>query len=131
MSGMQWYTPYSKGEVFRHLFPKNLEALTRKMAATGAKIVFFSGDIHFTEVSRVPATNLGYETREITSSAMHSDSIPILHWALKNPERLNVTSFFNFVTIDTNLDETALHMDIKAFSSWRTPLFKTAFALEL
>lgn len=78
-----------------------------------APIVFSSGDIHFSEVMRIPADRIGYETYEITSSSMHSyrgDG-----W--ENPMRIPgaVTTEYNFLVMDSKASSNALDIKVESF----------------
>lgn len=78
-----------------------------------APVIFSSGDIHFSEVMRIPKERIGYETYEITSSSMHSyrgDG-----W--ENPMRIPgaSTTEYNFLVMDTTVKEQALDINVKSF----------------
>ena len=65
-----------------------------------AKAIFISGDRHYSEISEVPQGYLGYKTHEITASAMHSYTFPMMLAANKNKYRLMGTAKENFVVLD-------------------------------
>ena len=44
-----------------------------ELADSDAKVLFLSGDRHFTEIMEIPAEVLGYQTYEFTSSPVHSN----------------------------------------------------------
>jgi alkaline phosphatase D len=131
LNGIQWFSPYKKGEGFMHQFPQHFSSLMSKVRDTGARIVFVTGDIHFSEIMKIEADFLGYETREITSSAMHSDSFPGMHLFMKNPRRMDATSSANFVMIDSTVSSSSLslHIESHGFVPWA--LMKQDFSLPL
>lgn len=88
-----------------------------------APIVFSSGDIHFSEVMRIPADRIGYETYEITSSSMHSyrgDG-----W--ENPMRIPgaSTTEYNFLMMDSRAaSDKTLDIQVESFGLAEKSYFK-------
>ncbi len=66
-----------------------------------SKIVFLSGDTHFSEIQKIEPDYLGYGTLEITSSSIHSMGMAG-HQYLKpfNPRRVTSTGSHNFVLLE-------------------------------
>lgn len=52
--------------------PTEFTLLMKQLRQIKAPVVFGSGDIHLTEVCKIPKEKMGYETFELTSSSMHS-----------------------------------------------------------
>lgn len=59
-------------ETFEGNHSEHFVKFINELKTVSTPVVFSSGDIHFSEVMRIPAERLGYETYEITSSSMHS-----------------------------------------------------------
>ncbi|MCC6137366.1 MAG: alkaline phosphatase D family protein [Bdellovibrionaceae bacterium] len=83
-----------------------------ELKTVAAPVVFSSGDIHFSEVMRIPAERIGYETFEITSSSMHSyrgDG-----WA--NPMRIPgaLSTEYNFLVMDSKASANTLDIHVKS-----------------
>lgn len=72
INGSQWFSDTGVGESFNHDHHVNFLYLLNNLKSLGKKVVFISGDVHFSEILKVPENLLGYQTYEITSSAMHS-----------------------------------------------------------
>jgi len=81
-----------------------------------APIVFSSGDVHLTEIMRIPKERLGYETFEVTSSAMHS----YLGDGWDNPLRIpeSYVREFNFVMIKSTPTANGFKLNTQ---SWGIP----------
>jgi alkaline phosphatase D len=61
-----------KGSSYQQYSAEELEHFFSVVKNWNAPLIFGGGDLHFTEVSKVPKDYLGYETFEIISSSMHS-----------------------------------------------------------
>lgn len=59
-------------ETFEGNHTGHFSKLMNDLKKVPTSVVFASGDIHFSEVMRIPKERLGYDTYEITSSSMHS-----------------------------------------------------------
>lgn len=79
--------------------PENFKLLLNDLKTVKAPVVFGSGDIHFSEIMKIPAHQIGYETYELTSSSMHSYT----YSGWDNPLRLEgaFTKEFNFMIIES------------------------------
>lgn len=132
INGMQNFFTYKKGEGYNTSFPADFAQFLQKIKSTSRKVTFLSGDIHFSEILKIESDILGYETREITSSAMHSDSIPGIELVVKNKRKIKATGFWNFVMLDiTPPTEQKTYMEYKA-KSWGgfpLPLWTESFRL--
>ncbi len=65
------------------------------------KVIFASGDVHFSEISKIESAMLGYQTYEITSSAVHSKCFPGLDKISKHPRRMMCTTMPNYILVDS------------------------------
>lgn len=63
---------FKKKESFEGDYPNHFQKFLKDLKDLKVPVVFGSGDIHFSEVSRIEKEALGYETYEITSSAAHA-----------------------------------------------------------
>ncbi|MES2768882.1 MAG: hypothetical protein V4596_07020 [Bdellovibrionota bacterium] len=98
MEGSQFFQGQRKGnECYILDAPQECELFRKKISQLNSPSVFAAGDVHFTEVNKLPKDYFGYNTVEITSSSLHSmakSSLP------KNPTRLYGEGAENFVVID-------------------------------
>jgi phosphodiesterase/alkaline phosphatase D-like protein len=105
---------------FKEVFETNHNAhfvkFIEELKAMKIPVVFSSGDIHLTEIMRIPKERLGYETYEITSSSMHS----YIGSGWDNPMRLpeSYVKDYNFVMVNSEVQAGGLALDLK---SWGLP----------
>ena len=95
-------------ESFMIDYPQHHKKLIEDLKSVSSPIAFLSGDVHFSEIMRLEKEILGYETYELTSSPLHS----YLFRANKeqdeffaNPRRVEAVKEYNFLFIDSFLDE--------------------------
>lgn len=100
-------------EAFEANHNKHFIKFIEELKSIPSPIVFSSGDIHFSEVMRIPKERLGYETYEITSSSMHS----YRGSGWENPMRIEgaFTREYNFLTIDSKVANHGLDMKVESF----------------
>lgn len=99
-------------ECFEANHPKEFVDFISQLSSVQTPVVFGSGDVHISEIMRVPPERLGYETFELTSSSMHSYAGE--GW--DNPMRLDgtFTPEFNFMMIRSQATSaTALSIDVR------------------
>lgn len=65
------------------------------------KVLFASGDVHFSEVSKIETAMLGYQTFEVTSSGLHSKCFPGLDKISNHARRMMCTTNPNYVLVDS------------------------------
>lgn len=98
MEGSQFFQGQRKGnECYLLDAPEECELFRKKISQLNSPCVFAAGDVHFTEISKLPKEYFGYNTVEITSSSLHSmakNSLP------QNSARLHGEGKENFVMID-------------------------------
>ena len=99
-------------EAFEANHPAEFVTFIDELRQIAAPVVFASGDIHISEIMRVPADRAGYETFEITSSSMHSYTGS--GW--DNPMRLEgaYTNEFNFLLIQSQARPGELNIGVKS-----------------
>lgn len=132
ITGSQFFGAYLKKDSLEGDYRHQLFQLTETLKSIDSQFVFVSGDTHFSEVMRIEPEVLGYETLEITSSSVHSFTLPGMH-ALRrsNPRRVDgmVTSTHNFVTLDWEIEHPS-YLTVSA-TGWRGQnLFTSTFNLE-
>lgn len=99
-NGSQFFGAYLGKESFESDHAANFEDLRRKLSRLSSKVVFGSGDVHFSEIMDIEENFLGYKTVEFTSSSIHSHSFPGHQFRAKNPRRRDSTSKYNFMIFD-------------------------------
>lgn len=78
MNGSQYFPQKRRKETVSGNHPVQLKGFLRelKKLQTNSRVIFVSGDVHFSEVSNIEKELLGYGTFEITSSSIHSINFP-------------------------------------------------------
>ncbi|MBO9666287.1 MAG: alkaline phosphatase D family protein, partial [Bdellovibrio sp.] len=69
------------------------------------KVIFASGDVHFSEISKIESEQLGYPTFEVTSSSMHSRCFPGLQHIALNRRRIVSTTKRNYILVDSSAND--------------------------
>lgn len=115
VNGNQFLNSKKSGskESFEGNHPLHFRRLMEDLAKVKTPVIFASGDVHFSEIMRVPAKRgLGYDTYEITSSPMHSYAVE--GW--ENPLRLQGAQSleFNFLMIQSRVQEGALFATVRS-----------------
>ena len=98
MNGSQFFGTPVLTEVVESDYPAEFSHVTTQLARIPAPVAFASGDVHFYEINRIDPSILGYETREYTSSLIHSLSFGPVD--LITPTRLALTRRHNFMVFD-------------------------------
>lgn len=98
LEGSQFFQGQRKGnECYIMDAPEECDLFASEISSLNSPSVFAAGDVHFTEVSKIDKSILGYETIEITSSSLHSYIKTTLP---KNPTRIDGAPKENFVIVD-------------------------------
>lgn len=105
--------------------PEHFKLLLEELKKVHAPVVFASGDIHFSEIMKIPADRIGYETYEVTSSSMHSYT----GTGWDNTLRLNgaFTREFNFMMVTSEKLADGLNIGVESWGIDSKPYFKSQF----
>lgn len=101
MNGTLFFGGYLSGESFEKDHNENFKQVIKQISQIEAPVTFVSGDVHFSEVMKIEASLLGYETQEFVSSSIHSTYMPGMHLRNKNPRRLKAVTTHNFMVFET------------------------------
>lgn len=116
MNGSQFFPHVIWKESVAGDHREQLNGLVRNLRKTGRKVVFASGDVHYSEVSRLEPEILGYETFEITSSSIHSTSFPGFPHLVPNSRRILGEGSRNYVMVKCSQDGNPMHYKLASFS---------------
>lgn len=99
-------------ETFEGNHATHFTKLIEDLKHISTPVVFSSGDIHFSEIMRIPQERLGYDTYEITSSSMHS----YRGSGWENPLRLPGASTleYNFLVITSKPEPAGFNLNVKS-----------------
>ena len=72
LNGNQIFGRYNKGEAYEKKFEPSFVPFVELIRSIRAPVLFVSGDVHYSEILKLPADILGYTAYEITSSSLFS-----------------------------------------------------------
>jgi phosphodiesterase/alkaline phosphatase D-like protein len=72
ITGSPFYGRLQKTASYQVNAPEEFEYFKQKMRGWGVPAMFIAGDLHYSEVSSIAKSEVGYDTVEIVSSCMHS-----------------------------------------------------------
>lgn len=84
--------------------PEQMQGFLQELRRLSTKVVFVSGDVHFSEISEIEPDVLGYRTYEITSSAIHSQNYPGFPDVIPNRRRIASTGKNNYVLLEVGAE---------------------------
>lgn len=121
VNGVQWFAPYKKSDSYSANLKDNFDKMIARIKASGKKVIFISGDIHFSEIMELEPEVMGYKTYEVTSSAIHSGWAPGFHLLFPNKRRIEATSARNFVIMDHKIQNKNWDIETTSlgFVAWR------------
>lgn len=90
----------------------SLERLRQLMKNKGKPCALWSGDIHASQVQRIPSEIFGFETYEFTSSAMHSTDAMFIHRRSPEDGQLFYQGSQNFLYADVWMDTNKMHLSV-------------------
>lgn len=108
-------------ESFQSNNPIHFKLFIEEVKKASSPVVLASGDIHFSEIMKIPNQNFGYDTYELTSSSMHSYTSK--GW--DNPLRIPTafTKEFNFMLIKSTNHNNSLKLSVQAWGLENKPYF--------
>lgn len=115
-------------EVMQGNHPAEFKLFTEELKQYKNIFVFATGDIHFSEIMKIPTNIFGLSTYEITSSAMHSTRSQ--GW--DNPLRVEgmTTMEYNFMVIKSHAHPQILALDINSIGANGNSYFKGHFEVK-
>lgn len=119
LNGSQFFPQLIFKESVSGDHPEQFNAVLEKIRKTGRRVLFASGDVHYTEISKIESAVLGFETYEITSSSIHSYKLPGLPGVSRNPRRVQSTGEHNYVLIDSQTVDAGCHARVESRSARR------------
>ncbi|MCO5142100.1 MAG: alkaline phosphatase D family protein [Oligoflexia bacterium] len=120
MNGSQFFPHVMWKESVAGDHPEQLKGFVKNIQSTGRKVIFASGDVHYSEISRIEREILGFETYEITSSSIHSKSVPGFPHLVPNPRRVASVGKRNYILVDCNIGGNSNRFKVTSFSPGRT-----------
>lgn len=116
LQGSQWTAPYGNTESFKKTHPIAFKETFQRLSQLKSQFILCSGDVHFSEVSKIDKSLLGYSTFELTSSSFHSRSVPGYNLVFKNPNRVKGTSTNNFLMVHSEYQGEKIAGEVQCFN---------------
>lgn len=131
VNGSQYFGGYHKFESYEGNFPQSFEAVLKRLAGVPRPIVFVSGDRHLAELMRIEPEILGYETYELTSSAIHAKTYKDAWKDTPNRRKLEGASgVLNYMLVESVAEPKAAAFSVTAFGPGKKVLFSRKLAVK-
>lgn len=117
MNGSQFFPSIPWKESVSGDHPVQFSGLLQELKSMSSKVIFVSGDVHYSEISRIEAGSLGYETYELTSSSIHSKNIPGTPDIIPNDRRIAGTGKRNYLLVETSVAENPDYLNTHSFKT--------------
>ncbi len=109
-------------ETFIGDHPVQFERFLKDVKGSKSTTVFVSGDVHFSEISTVEKSFLGYPTFELTASPYHSYIFGGKSW--ENPRRIAASKEHNFMLVEADMQGNGIKANVKAIGAATDALFE-------
>lgn len=127
MNGTQFFTQLPFVETMAGQHSRNFAGLIEQLRLSRSRVIFVSGDVHFSEISEIEPSLLGYPTLEITSSSMHSRSFPGTPLIAPNRRRVACTGQRNYILVESSAAGASGQMTVSSRSGYGTVNFCRSF----
>ena len=104
--------------------PVQFQALLKELTMLSSKVIFITGDFHYSEISEIEASGVGYRTYELTSSSVHSKGLPIPTGFVLNPRRITSTGDRNYILVDAKANGLGALFQATSYSATGQVLFQ-------
>lgn len=129
VNGVQFFPKIFWKESLSQNGPKSLKELTNFIRDTKSKVVFVSGDMHYSELTKIRSSVLGYTGYEITSSSMHTSCPWGAFHLVPNSGRMAATTRRNYVIVNTQQNGTELEVNLESRSKSNRVNFHYSFKI--
>jgi hypothetical protein len=103
---------------------KQFYGFLKELKTVSSKVIFVSGDVHFSEISEIEEDLIGYKTYEITSSSIHSPCFRGAHHFFANSRRMIATCLRNYILVDSKSQGLGVKMKVTSYDSEGDALFQ-------
>ncbi len=124
INGSQIFPSFLMRESMSAHHPASFQGLIQTLKTNSSRVIFITGDIHYSEISQIEAQTLGYRTYELTSSSIHSKGLPVSPGFILNPLRIASSGERNYLMIDTKADGMGAHLHATSRSTQGQILFQ-------
>ena len=124
IGGDQFFGGYHRFDSFEGSHRVAFTSFLAKLKTLPTKVVFLSGDRHITEIMRIPAAHLGYQTYEFTSSPIHAKLYPGRWDKIPNPRQIAAGEMqHNFMLLELSHSQARLHLQAASYTQGGKQLF--------
>ena len=124
IGGDQFFGGYHRFESFEGNHRAAFRRFLAKLKTLPTKVAFFSGDRHITEIMRIPATHLGYQTYEFTSSPVHAKLYPGNWKEVPNPRQIAAGELqHNFMLLELSRPQAELRLQATSYTHGGKQMF--------
>lgn len=116
LNGSQFFPKVFWRESLSRDHQGQLQQLITELSRVSSKVLFVSGDVHYSEISRIEPEVLGYQTYEFTSSSVHSRHFPGAPGIIPNPRRIKSTGNNNFMLFESQAEDNGARVVVKSCS---------------
>ncbi len=124
MNGTQIFPSFFVKESVSYHHPVQFQGFLEQLKPLASRVVFISGDVHFSEISEIETQAVGYQTYEMTSSSMHSKNFANAPDFIPNPRRIAATGHRNFLMIDAKAQGYGVEIKTVSVSTTGQQLFQ-------
>ncbi len=125
ISGDQFFGGYHKYESLERNHPKSFERFTKALGQSIAPVALISGDRHLTELMKIPASEVGFETFELTTSPIHAKTYLDPWKETPNKRQLvGVAGVLNYAIVDSAASAGSLKFRATVFGPNRKKLYE-------
>lgn len=121
-NGTQWFNNKGYGESFRKRHAINFNVFIEKLNHMDKKVLFVSGDVHYSEVCETPSF-VKNRSLELTSSSMHSSHFIGTPSFNPTENRVAATWMLNYLLCNIQEKANIVDVDVKCFTRNKRKLF--------
>jgi alkaline phosphatase D len=131
INGNQYFGAHHPFESFQRNHPDKFQSFLDQIKKLSYPVVFVSGDRHLTEIMRIPASFIGHQTYELTSSGMHSHVEAGSFKKFPNPYQIaGAEGEYNYMIIDALAASKKIQMNVQAFGPDKKVLYQKDLKVE-
>ncbi|KHD87537.1 MAG: hypothetical protein OM95_13930 [Bdellovibrio sp. ArHS] len=129
MNGSQFFPNVPWKESLSGDHPENFKGFLEELKQTPRKVIFASGDVHYSEISKIEKEALGYETYELTSSSIHSRNIPGSPDIIPNNRRIAGNGQRNYLLVNSTPQEQGCAVTVTSYGVTGEARFQLALQI--
>ncbi len=131
IQGGQFFGAYHRFESYESQHPIEFQKFLTDLKNTKSPVFLVSGDRHLSELQKIRQSDVGYETYELTSSALHASVFPGAWLKEPNPKRHvhGASGVLNYALVQTQVAP-IWSLDVQAFGPDKKKLYQKSFEIK-